>query len=143
DIDACAVLPDGSLVSSALGAFSVPGGASGTSKSLSRLSPFAVAPAPPPPGDLSGSGEDLIRFTPQTVGSFTSGTWSFYFDGSDVGLSGTSENVDAVAVLSDGRILLSTAGAASVPGVSAAADTDLLVFTPTSLGANTAGTWAQ
>jgi hypothetical protein len=59
-----------------------------------------------------------------------------------VGLSGTAENIDALAVLPDGRLLISTAGAVSVPGVTGA-DVDLLAFTPTSLGTNTAGTWAM
>jgi hypothetical protein len=84
---------------------------------------------------------DVVRFTASSLGSVTAGTFSMYFDGSDVGLTQSAENVDVVEVLADGRILVSTTGAVSVPGVSAN-DEDLLQFTPASLGATTAGTWA-
>lgn len=118
DVDAFVVLPDGRLVLSTVGAFSVPSNG----------------------GMLKGGGEDLLLFTPTTLGDTTAGTWSLYFDGSDVGLSGSNETVDSVAVLADGRILVSTAGAVSVPGIKGD-DEDLLEFTPTSLGASTAGQW--
>ena len=40
---------------------------------------------------LSGFGavddSDILRFTPTSTGSTTAGTWSWYFDGSDVGLT--------------------------------------------------------
>ncbi|MBI2808098.1 MAG: tandem-95 repeat protein [Planctomycetes bacterium] len=120
NIDAFTFLADGSILISTLGSFTVPGPA-GTS--------------------IKGAGEDVLRFFPSTLGADTAGTWSLYFDGSDVGLSGSAENVDALAVLPDGRILISTSGAAAVPGVSAQ-DEDLLVFTPTSLGASTSGLWS-
>lgn len=38
---------------------------------------------------LNGKDEDLILFSPTDLGENTSGTWSGYFDGSDVGLSET------------------------------------------------------
>lgn len=50
-------------------------------------------------------------------------------DGSDVGLTLQSEAIDAVAVAPDGRLLISTVGAARVPGV-AAQNEDLLAFAP-------------
>jgi murein DD-endopeptidase MepM/ murein hydrolase activator NlpD len=68
--------------------------------------------------------------------------FSMYLDGSDVGLTSLSEDIDAVDELPDGRIVISTTGSVSVPGVSGKAQ-DLLVFTPNSLGENTAGSWAM
>ena len=64
-----------------------------------------------------------------------------YFDGSDVGLSTSGENIDGVSVLSDGRILISTTDRNTVPGLATMEDEDVLAFTPTSLGADTAGSW--
>jgi hypothetical protein len=59
-----------------------------------------------------------------------------------VGLSSSSsEDVDGVAVDGAGQIHLSTTGSFSVSGVSGA-DEDVFVFTPTSLGATTAGTFS-
>ena len=84
---------------------------------------------------------DIIAFTPTSTGATTAGTFSWYFDGSDVGLTTTSEDIDALDVLSDGRIVISTLEGVSVTGVSAV-DEDLLVFTPITLGATTTGTWA-
>ncbi len=120
DVDAFAFRADGSILISTTGAFSVPAPGGGT---------------------LAGSGHDLLLFTPTSLGDTTAGTWSLYFDGSDVGLTTTNENIDAVAELSDGRILISTSGAVSVTGASGQ-DEDLIAFAPTSLGDNTAGTWS-
>jgi predicted secreted protein len=95
---------------------------------------------------LSGFGavddSDVLRFTPTSTGGTTAGTWSWYFDGSDVGLSTSDEDVDALGLLPDGRLLISTLGNVSVTGASGA-DEDLLAFTPTTLGATTSGTWAM
>ncbi len=117
DVDALALLPDGRIVVSTVGAVAVPG--------------------------VSGQDEDLLAFTPTSLGSVTSGTWAMYFDGSDVGLASSSdEDVDAVAVDAKGRIHLSTVGSFSVPGRSGA-DEDVFVFSPTSLGSTTAGTYTS
>jgi len=85
---------------------------------------------------------DILRFTPTSTGATTAGTWSWYVDGSDVGLSTSDEDVDAFTVLPDGGLLISTLGNVSVTGASGA-DEDLLVFTPTALGSTTSGTWAM
>ena len=61
-----------------------------------------------------------------------------YFDGSDVGISTSQENVDAAAVDAAGRMYLSTTGSFTATGVSGA-DEDVFVFTPTTLGATTMG----
>ncbi len=126
-IDAFTFLPNGDIVVSIITSWTV---------NTTFLTPGAgTGPI------LTGFGEDLIRFTPTSVGQNTAGSWVMHFDGSDVGLSGTAENVDAVSVLSDGRILMSTAGAVGVTGVTGA-DTDLLAFTPTTLGDTTAGSFS-
>ena len=85
---------------------------------------------------------DILRFTPTSTGATTAGTWPWYFDGSDVGLTTNEEDVDAFALPPDGRLLISTLGNVSVTGASGA-DEDLLAFTPTALGATTSGTWAM
>ncbi len=94
---------------------------------------------------LSGFGavddSDILRFTPTSTGSTTAGAWAMYFDGSDVGLSGSSEDVDAFGFAPDGRLLISTVDAVSVTGASGA-DEDLLAFSPTQLGSTTSGTWS-
>lgn len=88
---------------------------------------------------------DVIRFVPQSTGATTQGTWQWYLDGSDVGLTTGNEAVDTIAITPDGRLVVSTTGTATVPTTGSplkAFDEDLLVFSPTSLGANTAGTWS-
>ncbi len=92
-------------------------------------------------GGVSMDDSDVLKFTATSLGSNTAGTFSMYFDGSDVGLTSSDEDIDAIERLSDGRLLVSTTGSPSVTGVSSAADEDLLEFTPTSLGATTAGSW--
>jgi sugar lactone lactonase YvrE len=84
---------------------------------------------------------DIVRFDATSLGSTTTGTFSMYFDASDVGLTQSAADVDAVELLSDGRVVVSTAGNVSVAGISAR-DEDLLAFTPTALGETTAGTFA-
>jgi len=116
DIDALAVLPDGRLIVSTLGVFSVTG--------------------------ASGEDEDLIAFTPATLGAATSGTWSLYFDGSDVDLAtSSSEDVGAVWIAANGNLHLTTIGNFAVTGVSGANE-DIFVFTPASLGATTTGAYS-
>ena len=103
DVDAVEVLADGTILVSTEGQATVSG---------TRVRP-----------------EDLLAFTPETLGDDTTGTWALHFDGSDVGLSESSENVDAVAVDAAGSIDLSTRGALSVPGLTAD-DDDVVVFDP-------------
>ena len=85
---------------------------------------------------------DIIRFTPTSLGDITAGSFSWYFDGSDVGLTQAAENIDAISFAPDGRLLFSTSGNLGVTGVSAV-DEDITAFTPTQLGATTSGsfTW--
>ncbi|MCB0167507.1 MAG: S8 family serine peptidase [Anaerolineae bacterium] len=85
---------------------------------------------------------DIVQFNATSLGDNTAGTFSLYFDGSDVGLTTNTEDVDAVNLLPDGRLVVSTAGNTSVPGLNGKQqDEDLLIFNPTSLGGNTSGSW--
>ena len=105
---------------------------------LSTFGPFGVTGA-------SGAGEDIIRFTPNSLGATTAGTYAMYFDGSDVSLNST-ETVDALAIDPTGKLYLSTNGDFSVPrpgGILSGANEDVFVFTPTTLGATTAGTYSS
>jgi uncharacterized protein YjiK len=85
---------------------------------------------------------DIVQFDATSLGAVTSGAFTMYFNGSDVKLTTSDENIDALILLPDGRLLVSTAGSFSVSGTSGQ-DEDLLAFTPTVLGANTSGTWAM
>ena len=85
---------------------------------------------------------DIVKFTATSLGTNTAGSFELYFDGSDVGLTRSGEDIDAIELLPDGRLLISTRGSFSVPGLSGK-DEDISVFTPTSLGPTTAGTWAR
>ena len=118
DVDALAVLDDGRIILSTTGRASVPG--------------------------VTAEDEDLLLFTPSPggLGTDTAGTWSLYFDGGDVGLGSTGEDVDAVSVLPDGRLLISTTGPVTAGGVAGGGE-DLLAFRPApdGLGPKTDGTW--
>jgi hypothetical protein len=95
---------------------------------------------------LTGVGEvqnyDIVRFDATSLGNNTAGAFSLYLDGEDIGLNANAEDIDAIDLLPDGRVIVSTTGNFSVPGVSGQ-DRDLIAFTPTTLGASTSGTWAM
>ena len=85
--------------------------------------------------------EDILQFTPTSTGNNTSGTWSLYLDGSDIGLANaSSEEIGALAVDSSGNLHLSTIGTFSVPNASGN-DEDIVVFQPSSTGSNTSGSF--
>jgi myo-inositol-hexaphosphate 3-phosphohydrolase/PKD repeat protein len=115
DVDAVELLADGRLLVSTTGSFSVSG--------------------------VSGADEDIIAFTPTSLGATTTGTWTLYFDGSDVELTSSDEDIDALAI-DAGKVYLSTEGSFSVTGISGR-DEDVFVFTPSSLGSTTQGTFAS
>ncbi|MCI0395327.1 MAG: hypothetical protein L0332_12370 [Chloroflexi bacterium] len=85
---------------------------------------------------------DIIKFTPTSTGSTTAGSFTWFFDGSDVGLTTSSEDIDAIEYTADGKVIVSTLGSFGVTGASGN-DEDLIIFTPTSLGATTSGAWAM
>jgi hypothetical protein len=111
DVDGIAITNDGTLVLSMLGLFSATG--------------------------AFGRGEDLVSFT-GVAGAETVGTLAMYFDGSDVGLSGAGEEVNAVSVSAWGAVYLSTSGPFSVTGASGQAG-DVLEFVPSIVGERTIG----
>jgi hypothetical protein len=84
--------------------------------------------------------EDILRFSPTSLGDVTAGSWAFYFDGSDVNIGDGTEDIDAMAVHPSGKIYFSTRDSFSVPGLNGA-DEDVGVFVPTTLGNVTAGSY--
>ena len=93
---------------------------------------------------ISGTVEDsdIVKFTATGLGDTTSGTFEMFMRGSDVGLSPTAEDIDAIDLHPDGRLIVSTIGSVDVTGVSGA-DEDLLAFTPDVPGDYSSGTWAM
>ena len=61
------------------------------------------------PGVGAVTGSDIVAYNRGT------GTFSLVFDGSDVGLGGGTESLDALQLLPDGRLVVSTRGLTSVP----------------------------
>jgi glucose/arabinose dehydrogenase len=116
DIDAFTIMPDGSLL-------------------MSTTSGTFI----PDVGSIDDS--DLVRFVPTSLGPTTAGTWSMWFDGSDVGLTTNEENIDSIEMLEDGTFVVGIAGDGSVTGATTVGDHDLLRFGPSTLGATTTGTW--
>ena len=88
-------------------------------------------------GGVSFDDSDIVRFVPTSLGWNTSGSFSLYFDGSDVGLTKSGEDVDGIALAADGRLVITTTDKFSGVGASGA-DEDLFIFTGT-LGSNTSG----
>ncbi len=88
---------------------------------------------------------DLVTFRPQSTGDTTSGRFTFYFDGSDVGLETEEENVDALAFNENNEVVMSLAGAYSVPDDQGNTLTgeggDILIFHATDWYGNTSGSW--
>ncbi|MCP3960806.1 MAG: hypothetical protein GY719_23425, partial [bacterium] len=116
EIDGLAILPDGDLLLSFTAAGTV--------------------------GGLSIDDSDIVRFTPTSLGDTTAGTFSWYFDGSDVALTSNGEDVDGIAFHSDGRLIISTTGGFSGTGASGA-DEDLFLFTGTVGSSSTSGSFVR
>jgi hypothetical protein len=116
DIDALSILPNHNLLISTTGSASV--------------------------GNIRANDEDLLEFLPVITGSTTVGAWSFYFDGSDVGLSSSGEDLDGAVADADGNLYLSTISNFSVSGLSGS-DEDIFKFVPTSLGTSTSGSFVS
>jgi hypothetical protein len=98
------------------------------------------------PGLGSVGSSDVVQFVADQSGDFSAGTFSIYFDGSQVGLSSSStDNVVAIDLLDNGNLLLSTAGEVVVTAEDGstlpARREDILEFTPTSLSPQTTGSW--
>jgi hypothetical protein len=88
---------------------------------------------------------DILVFTPTSLGPTTSGSFQIYFDGSDVGLSDSGEDIDAIDFDQNGALVVSVTGSFKAPGTSgnvSGADEDLFVLNNGVLGPATTGTWA-
>lgn len=81
---------------------------------------------------------DIVKLTIEPDGSWQH---EIYFDGSDVGLTAGTEDINAFTIRNDGSLLISTTGRVTTPGISNKNGGDLLQFTPTSLGNHTSGNW--
>ncbi|NCF98197.1 MAG: PKD domain-containing protein, partial [Planctomycetia bacterium] len=123
DINALSVLADGSVV---------------LSINSGGYTLFGITDGP---DSITVDDSDLLLFTPTSTGANTAGSWSFFFDGSDVSLTSNGEDIDGVCVLDDGSFLFSTLGTAKGGGPNSH-DENVALFTPTSLGAATSGSWS-
>ena len=74
---------------------------------------LALAAAQTVPGAGSVQPQDVLRFTPSSTGNTTAGTFAMALDGSTKGLTTSGEKIDALG-RTDGRIAISTVGAAAV-----------------------------
>ena len=88
-------------------------------------------------GGVSFADEDIVLLDLETEQA------SLYIDGSDIGLGARGQEIDAFHVYPNGSVLLSIGTSATLPGVGAVDDYDIVLFTPTSTGANTAGTYTM
>ena len=90
-------------------------------------------------GDVDDA--DILSFNPTSTGDNTTGTLELYFDGSDVGLDSSSEDIDGLSVASNGDILISTNSSYNIKGLSGE-DEDILAFSADSLGSDTRGSFS-
>lgn len=79
--------------------------------------------------------EDILQYNTHT------GEWAIYFDGSDMSL--IPVNIDAFYLMGDGSILLSFDLEIALPGIGTVYDSDIVQFTPISLGDDTNGTFTM
>jgi hypothetical protein len=113
DIDTISLADDGSLLISTKGSSKVTG--------------------------VSGKDEDLLRFAPSKLGDDTQGTWSLYFDGSDIRLDEGSEDIAGLALLGT-WILFTTKGEFELKSGSKeleGKENKLILCKPISLGEST------
>jgi len=104
---------------------------------------FSVTGLTGGPNGTTVEDRDIILFTPTSTGTTTAGSFSFYFDGSDVGLTtSSSEDIDAIYEEVGGALLISTLGNPTVTGLSGLADEDILRFTGT-FGSATSGSFTH
>ncbi|MCB0105931.1 MAG: hypothetical protein KDE53_08475 [Caldilineaceae bacterium] len=93
-------------------------------------------------GNVNGlkfSDEDIIVFFPENE-TGTVGTWSMFFDGSDVGLA--NADINGFELLDDTTVLMTFDRPLRIPGLGRIDDSDILKFTFSAVpGLNTAGTF--
>jgi hypothetical protein len=91
------------------------------------------------PGIGTVDDSDIVLFS-GSLGPATSGTFSMYFDGSDVGLTRNGEDIDGLSLLDSGDLLISTKGGFKASG-SSGGDEDVFRFSG-SFGSDTAGSFS-
>ncbi len=84
---------------------------------------------------------DIVRFVPTSLGDTTVGSFEWFLDGSDVSLTSAGEDVDAIGLTADGRLLISTLGNFGA-GTLTGTDQMLLVLDNATYGENSSGDWA-
>ncbi|MBE7472508.1 MAG: multicopper oxidase domain-containing protein [Anaerolineales bacterium] len=85
---------------------------------------------------------DIVQFDATSLGETTAGAFTLFFKGANAQLTTSGEDVDAIELLADGRLLVSTTASFSVNGASGV-DADLIAFTPATAGNYSSGTWAM
>lgn len=85
-------------------------------------------------------GSDIVKFVPTSLGQDTAGSFEMFLDGSDVGLTKLTENVNAIGFTPDGRLVISTNGPVHANNVNAKAQ-DLIVLNNGVFGWQSGGTW--
>ncbi|MHC4673831.1 MAG: family 10 glycosylhydrolase [Planctomycetota bacterium] len=124
EISALALLPTGEILLSFTASGTIPGMTGG------------------PGGSETANDTDIIMFAPTSLGADTAGSFSFYFDGSDVELDTSNEDIDGLTLDDEGRLVVTTTGGFSTSNASGN-DEDLFTFHDTTLGENTSGWFEQ
>ncbi|MEO0645176.1 MAG: hypothetical protein AAFZ17_03305 [Cyanobacteria bacterium J06650_10] len=76
---------------------------------------------------------DIVKFTATSLGEgSTAGSFEMFLDGSDIGLTRGTEDIDALTGLADGSILFSTSGRASLSNGIRFSDEDIIRYDPIS-----------
>jgi hypothetical protein len=122
DLNAFHIRADGSVLMSYSSTLTVPGLTGG-------------------PNGESVDENDVFLFTPTSTGDTTAGSLSFYFDGSDVGLDTSGEDIVGLHEFTDGSLGISTGSSPTVPGLSGIRDEDVIRFTG-AYGSATSGAWS-
>lgn len=124
-------------------------GQPGLTSSVTDTITFFILPAVPAADlylskETSGAIGNLTGVRDHDIVGYVQATNSYVmvFDGSDVGVPNNLD-LDAFDILADGSILMSFNNPGSLPGVGSFDDSDIILFTPTALGENTAGTFSM
>lgn len=102
---------------------------------LPPIGPGSLAVSLDTDGTVDGvvfADEDIIVMDGPT------GRWSHFLDGSDLGF-GSDVGIDGFHLVDDGRVLISLDGPAELPGAGPVDGADVIEFSPTSVGSDTAG----
>jgi hypothetical protein len=110
NVDAFALLPDGTLL----------------------ISTEARVKLPGVKGNVRAEAEDILAFVPAAPDDYSSGAWSLYFDGSNAAIRSGSENIDGLAIGTDGKMYLTTTGRFSAAGLAGSGE-DIFIYPSTSL----------